>query len=457
MSNKIVRGAAGPAIVYKKGGAAVIEFTGIRNAGKKNDPAAAPEDHENPDVTLEELSRDGKPWQPWGISDQFPIELAKLIRKSTVGRSGLQRLTKSIYGQRLMTYKVIGYADNGEEIIERLHIPEWEAIQRRSNFNVVRLALNQDYSYFGLCYPELRLNGNKTKVWGVDFQKCVNTRLEKMDKKGNINNVYLSGQFPNVSAEDARKMPAIDFIRFADQIEAIKKNYKDFTYVMPQYWPDVLNAYYPEVFWYSAKEHLEIATSIPAYIKALFKNQMSLKFHIQIPYSYLEEMYPGFKTMGEDEQDTIVGDLYDDIIKNLTGAENAEKAILSFYGVGKDGKPSGQWIIDPIDDKMRNEHNLPNASAANTEIMTAMDLNPALNGQGNTGGDYTGGSNNGGSNIRESALDLRSRMQADRDITLSFFKFIQEYNGWDPEAQLGVQDMVLTTLDTGSGSKKVVS
>jgi len=54
-------------------------------------------------------------------------------------------------------------------------------------------------------------------------------------------------------------------------------------------------------------------------------------------------------------------------------------------------------------------------------------------------------------------LDARSLVQADRDITNSYFNFIRDYNGWDPDIQLGVQDMVLTTLDTGGGTKKVLS
>ena len=100
---------------------------------------------------------------------------------------------------------------------------------------------------------------------------------------------------------------------------------------------------------------------------------------------------------------------------------------------------------------------LPDAAASNSEIQFAMMINPAMSGQGNTGGDYTGGANNGGSNIRESGLDMRSLLQADRDITLSFFYFCRDYNGWDPEIQIGVQDMVLTTLDSGAGSAAVLS
>src|SRR3546814_13045678 len=88
---------------------------------------------------------------------------------------------------------------------------------------------------------------------------------------------------------------------------------------------------------------------------------------------------------------------------------------------------------------MKGGAHLPDASAANSEILFAMGQNPAMSGQGNTGGSYSGGANNGGSNIRESGLDLRSQLRADRDILFTYFGFIQLYNGLDPEVELTVQ------------------
>jgi hypothetical protein len=184
---------------------------------------------------------------------------------------------------------------------------------------------------------------------------------------------------------------------------------------------------------------------------------MSLKYHIQIPWEYIEEMYPNFKTKSVDEQDSIIDELYNDIIACLTGAENAQKAILSFYRTGKDGKPTGQWLVDVIDDKMRNDAYLPDAAASISEILFAFMVNPATTGAGNTGGSFTGGSNNGGSNIRESLELMRSMLRADRDIIYSFFNFFMAYHDLDPTIRLGVQDLQLTTLDTGSNTAKVQS
>lgn len=454
MSTKVTRNSDGsPKFVFKSGGSALISF----DSKSKSGGSAVVHQAAQPS---EEEEEGKKEWIPWGLTDDFPAQVAKLIRKSTVGRAGLQLLTKSIYGQRTITYRVKEITGSGKEVIELVTVPEWEEIKRRSNFDMLRLGLTQDYAYYGIVFPQVRFNGNKSGIWAFDHHKSSHCRLAPADAKtGLIPKVFVSGKFPNVNAKDCQQIPVIDGIRFYDQIQSIKSDLKEFKYVIPLYWPDVLNDYYPVAYWDSAREsgQLDIATSIPAYKKALFKNQMSLKYDIQIPMEYLEDMYKDWKTKSVEEQDEIIDELYNEIVENLTGAENAQKALLSFYRTGKDGKPMGQWIIKTIDDKMRNDAYLPDAAAANSEVLFSMLINPATIGQGNTGGNYSGGSNNGGSNIRESGLQLRSLLKADRDIVYGFFNFFKEYHGIDPQIQIGVQDMVLTTLDEGKGTEKVVS
>lgn len=455
MSTIVRRGPSGPTLAHRNHGSLLLTF---HNRSNQPSPSALPAEHLNAQPSILETNNSNGFWVRWGLNDDHPDKVAQLIRKSTIGRANIRRLTQAIYGQKLFTYKTIGYGEDGTEQIAYAPIPEWEAIKRRSNFNAVRIGLIQDYVYYGICYPEPLFNGNKSKVFGLDYDKASHCRMAKADDAGYIPKIYVSGNFPRCAPADCLQIPVIDMIRYYDQMDDIRADFSNLKYVIPTYWPDVINDYYPEVFWYSAKDNLDIATSIPVYIKSLFKNQMSLKYHIQIPTSYFRFLYKNWDSLLEDEQNTIIDNLYDDILKNLTGTDNAMKAIMTFYDVDKStGKPTGQWTIDVIDDKYKNDAYLPNASAANSEINFAFGINPAVNGQGNTGGDYTGGANNGGSNIREGGLDLRSSLQADRDILNTFFSFIRDYNEWDPEICLGVQDQILTTTDTGAGTKKIIS
>lgn len=430
-----------PLYVYSSKGSALVNFSSDKQNKKIKHESAKPSDKEE---------EGKKSWIPWGANDKFPDEIIELIRKSTVGRSALHLLTKAIYGQRLFTY-IEAIDEKGKAFVKRVEVPEWEEIKARSNFNVIRAALIQDYAFFGWNNPEIRFNANKTKVYGIDYHKVHHSRLAPV-KDGRIPFVYIHGNISEAKESDCQKLPVIDFIRYPDQIEEIKKNTGYFKYAFPQFFPDTVNDYYPLVYWDSARSsgQLDIATSIPLYKKYLFKNQMSLKYDIQIPMSYLTDLYTDWEKMSIDDQDIAIEELYDEILECLTGAENAQKALLSFYKVGQDGKPSGQWIVKTIDDKMKNDAYLPDAAAANSEILFAMLVNPATTGQGNTGGSYNGGSNNGGSNIRESLEVMRSMLKMDRDIIYSFFEFVKMYNGLDSKLKLGIEDTALATLDTGT-------
>src|SRR5690606_4813520 len=190
---------------------------------------------------------------------------------------------------------------------------------------------------------------------------------------------------------------------------------------------------------------------------ALYKNQVSLKYLIDVPMSYFRFRFDGWDKMDQDARDKAITEFYDEANEILTGTEDAQKAIMSFSDFDRHGNPIGGLNVKPIDDKMKQVIYLPDSAAANSEILFGMGMNPAISGQGNTGGSYSGGANNGGSNIRESGLDLRSQLRADRDILLTPFDFIKLYNELDPDVEIGIQDMVLTTLDQGRGTEKVLS
>ncbi|CDS92990.1 conserved hypothetical protein [Sphingobacterium sp. PM2-P1-29] len=103
---------------------------------------------------------------------------------------------------------------------------------------------------------------------------------------------------------------------------------------------------------------------------------------------------------------------------------------------------------------MKSDAYLPDGAAANAEILFSMLVNPAIFGLGMPGGSY-GGANQGGSDIRESWLVMNAINAADREIIYQVFNFVRDYNGWNPDMQLITLDKVLTTTDTGGGSKIV--
>src|SRR3546814_17059409 len=97
-----------PLLMYKQSGATAI----MSIKGPK-----APAEHVRAQPSDEEEEQ-AKDWVAWGTSDDFPETVAKLIRKSTVGRAGLQRLTKYLYGQSPVPYQVVDNDEKGRAIID---------------------------------------------------------------------------------------------------------------------------------------------------------------------------------------------------------------------------------------------------------------------------------------------------------------------------------------------------
>ena len=81
-------------------------------------------------------------------------------------------------------------------------------------------------------------------------------------------------------------------------------------------------------------------------------------------------------------------------------------------------------------------------------------INPNVMGAGMPGGTYAGQS--GGSNIREAFLVNIANAWIDRQNILDPLECYLRFNGVK-DVELRFRNTILTTLDTGAGTKKVVS
>jgi hypothetical protein len=82
-----------------------------------------------------------------------------------------------------------------------------------------------------------------------------------------------------------------------------------------------------------------------------------------------------------------------------------------------------------IDDKISEGKMLPDASAADKQIMMALLFNPAINGA-NLLADGSSGGAGSGSDIREAAAVQLVLMHAERMLNLKVFNLVKYYNGW---------------------------
>ena len=112
-------------------------------------------------------------------------------------------------------------------------------------------------------------------------------------------------------------------------------------------------------------------------------------------------------------------------------------------------------MISWIDDKLKDGSQLPEAEAANSEVLFALGVDPSLIGAGIPGGKLGAGS---GSDKREAFTILSALFKTNRETTLEVYDFIAQYNGWDTSIRAAFENTILTTLDANpTGSKSVTA
>ena len=396
---------------------------------------------------------------PWFEDNEYPETLKAYLRKSPVLGSAIDYKVRLAAAKGLMAVKITGYTKEGKEEYEVVDDPK---LQRFLNGRMVRRYLFEAYQnlyQYGNAFPQLIFAENKDRIAVIKNIDAPYCRFTVKDKDGVIRKCLVSGKWPDdvSSKKDVDVVDVMDMDGTPDMIESRAKKLRNFIY--PINLNTSGNEYYQLPPWDTAKKagHVDISTKIATYINKMFDNQMAIKYHIKIPYSYWQKKYPPDQYTTEkkkaERKEKIQKDL-DALEENLTSAANAKKAIISHFQVNQQGKAEEKWEIDVIDDSYKSDQYLPQSAASNAEILTSLNIHPAVKGLSLSAGPYS--NNEGGSNIREAFLVDNALAWLDRQEVLDPVDLMMRFNfKVDEDVELRTREMVLKTLDEGSGSKTV--
>lgn len=389
----------------------------------------------------------------WGDDNQYPQKFMKALNLNGAGGAAARVLKSTHYGQGLKFFNT-NVTEEGKEEKKFLSIksqPKISSFLRRCKMNRFWTEIIADLETYYIAFPEFILSKDYSTIVSVRRQPAAKCRFETInDSTGLIENVYFShdwGTYSNVDSEYVQKVPAIDSYWHADQIKEYCKKKRIHKFMMPIFYPLMTETYYPEVDWHAVYHNgwMEVANSIPEYKKNLFENQLNLKYMVYISEEYFLRMY---KNEWDDYTSQKKKELRDQLTKaiddHLSGNKNAGKSIQSVVYKDMDGN----WVkgieVTAIDDVLKDGSYLPEASAANSEIMFAMGVDPSLLGAGIPGGKLNSGS---GSDKREAFSILTSLFKTKREITLEPFNLLRDYNGWPQDLEADFANTELTTLD----------
>ncbi|MGJ1424554.1 hypothetical protein ACR79B_11215 [Sphingobacterium spiritivorum] len=442
---------------FREGGSALVTNKSGSAKAKSNQTTSETIGSVTPNKTEFSGSRD---WVPWGKNDKFPDEVLAAVRKSGVANSAIRLLVYKLFGQQVVPVIEEGLDDNLQMKYTLVKDENVKNFLKRSNFDVLRISMIQDYTYFANAFPMLLMNESRSEIVKIGYDKARKFRYKPYNQSsGRIEQAIRSANFPTPGeGKEKEDIAVIHSLDWYEEVERVKYADNALKYVFPTSFPDPQFDYYSLAYFDGIRTNgwLDISNSIPEYKRSIFRNQSSIKYHIKISMTYWLKKYPKWNTMTDKERTDSVDKELDVMDQYLTGTENAMRTFVSFFDMNKvTNKPDEGIIIEALDDKLKSDAYLPDGAAANAEILFSMLVNPALFGVGMPGGNYTGGANNGGSNIRESWLVMNAINSADRAVLYQVFDFVREYNGWNPDMKLITLDKVLTTTDTGRGSKIV--
>ena len=359
----------------------------------------------------------------------------------------------------------------------------------RNNLATTYLSLTEDMQEQNLCFPEITLNkrtmmtvkdedGNDklvnapTSMWvpqvtGIRYRSAHVCRLERKDKNGRINYVYVSNRFldsrvfpasASNKAEDALEMiaiPALDPQSPLTDLERIVRETRKANgsirkrptrFILPIAYPSAGRPYYPVPAWqsiFSGDIYEYLMTMISDRNKRR-KNSNVIGRILYLNNEYMERLYFQRKADTPDGKLEVFNELRNQINSFLEDRDNTGKPLVAYTFLGTDGKVYESWKIVEIEanNKQTAEANQKELAEISSIVFFAFGLDSRL--VGNSPGDVA---SSGGTDLRERFLLKQVQMSPMQQLMLMPLYLMKAFNNLDPHLEFEIPREVLTTLD----------
>lgn len=404
-------------------------------------------------------------WACWGPTNDLPNKtFANYLENTGVLASGIDIIARIAIGRGPMPVRVLETDAAGNEKIEIINDEEISLWARRNNLKTFAYETILDALKTGLSVTQLLSNRSFDRINRIKRTDASLCRFAKRDKQGAIKKIYISYEWGKAASSSSseyvshvrlldRSNPMMDLVDDTGKIGklpaefAISSQYQLFS-----------RQYYPMPLWWAVRKWGDIAMGVPEMKAQMFNNQMTIKYVIEIADGYWEARFPKFREMSPEQQEAKREDVLKEFDHWLAGNENAYKSLIVPTKLSiQTGENVPLIKVIPLDDLIKEGKLLPDSAAANSEILFALALNPALLGVDMPGGMYGGGK--GGSNIREAFLVQILIREPEREFVTKPLNVVSEVNGWTkkyPGMEWRFPNHYLTTLDSGKNAKPIV-
>ena len=351
----------------------------------------------------------------------------------------------------------------------------------RNNLALTYLSLTEDMQEQNLCFPEITLNKRTldadgknmpTSMWvpqvtGIRYRSAHICRLERKDKNGRINYVYVSNRFldsrvfaasASDKAEDGFEMiaiPALDPQSPLTDLERIVRETRRANgsirkrptrFILPIAYPSAGRPYYPVPAWqsiFSGDIYEYLMTMISDRNKRR-KNSNVIGRILYLNNEYMERLYFQKKADTPEDKLKVFNELRNQINSFLMDRDNTGKPLVAYTFTGTDGKVYESWKIVEIEanNKQTAEANQKELAEISSIVFFAFGLDSRL--VGNSPGDVA---SSGGTDLRERFLLKQVQMSPMQQLMLMPLYLMKAFNDLDPHLEFEIPREVLTTLD----------
>jgi hypothetical protein len=369
---------------------------------------------------------------PWGSNNLYPQDRAKMIERDTELPTLLDWKARTLQGSGLMCFEVVGHDDHGNEIHRPAanKVPEASAFLRSRNTQRWLREASVDLNWFFNTYPELILSRDRSKIVHIGHQEATDVRLQVMGTGGKIERAWLNADWLNYRDQHTKVLPVVDS-RQTEDVERLRQRRDGFNYIYLSSYPTPGKKYYqmPHHEGFFLSGWYDVSQAIPEFKKFLMKNQMTIKYHIEIDTQWWENRYPGFWDKFTDaKRDEVRRNELRNFNELLTGAEKAGRTITTDMEWDPDAKQyRNSWKITPLKAEDYEGKYNEDSREASMHKLRALGIDLTIFGAGPGRDNATSGS--GSDKWAAMKMYLASILPM-RDVLLDPIQFIFDYNGW---------------------------
>lgn len=404
---------------------------------------------------------------PWGEENDTPLQLVSKVYKNPIVSQGMLFSVMLGYGGGIVPVKR-EIVDGKIKLTPVYDNKEINEFFENCDINGYLMEQLTDLNFFYNVFPEIVLNLEQSrKIVELNHLDAVFSRWSEMDET--TKKIKWHGYSAKFGVETPKKEdiiitpvldsknPLLDLKRrlgLEPWENGKAKPENENRYIIPISLPTPGRFYYQKPYWVSIIESgwYDFAQQIPEFKKALMKNQMTIKYHVELSKNYWTAIFSS-EGITEPEAKKARRVLeYDNIKKFLTNTENTGKSVVSNIDYSPDGKEMVSMRITSISNEFKGGEYIDDLEEVSNILCYGMGQHPSLIGA-------APGKNKSinGTEARELFIIKQAMLKPIRDRILLPLYIVKAINKWPEEIYFDIPNLELTTLDQGTGSQKVIS